>query len=243
MDSKMQDRIWWLRIALISAVVGLAVYIHGRLDSTVIRRFAGISYGHAESLWGSQWLGIPTAQNPNDAWIIQEVISDVKPDYIVEAGTARGGSAVLWATILSHVNPDGKVITIDIEDSSAQAKKLDISQRMITFMLGSSTDPKIVAKISERVKGKKTLVILDSDHHREHVLNEIKSYAPLVNVGGYLIVQDSNINGHPVYPSFGPGPMEAIETFLASNSDFHSDAGRENFLYVTMTRGYLKRLK
>jgi cephalosporin hydroxylase len=243
MGSKMQDRIWLLRIALISAIVGIAVYIHGRLDSTVIRRFAGISYGHVESLWGSQWLGIPTAQNPNDAWIIQEIISEVTPDYIVEAGTARGGSAVLWATILRHVNPDGKVITIDIEDSSAEAKKLDISQRMITFMLGSSTNPKIVAEISERVKGKKTLVILDSDHHKEHVLNEMKSYGPLVNVGGYLIVQDSNINGHPVYPTFGPGPMEAIDAFLASNSDFQPDAGREHFLYLTNPRGYLKRIK
>jgi cephalosporin hydroxylase len=243
MDTKKQERIWWLRITLVSAIIGLAVYIHGRLDSTVIRRFAVISYGHAESLWGSQWLGIPTAQNPNDAWIIQEIISNVKPDYIVEAGTAKGGSAVLWATILHHVNPEGKVITIDIEDNSTEAKKLDISQRMITFMLGSSTDPRIVTEIAERVKGKKTLVILDSDHHKEHVLNEMKSYGSLVNIGGYLIVQDSNINGHPVYPSYGPGPMEAIEAFLASNNDFQPDAGREHFLYLTNPRGYLKRIK
>jgi cephalosporin hydroxylase len=243
MISKMQDLKWSLRIGLSSAIVCIAVYIHGDLDRTVIRRFAGISYGHAESLWGSYWLRIPTAQNPNDAWIIQEIISDVTPDYIVEAGTARGGSAVLWATILRQVNPNGKVITIDIEDRSSEAKKLDISREMITFVIGSSTDPKIVAEISQRVEGRNTLVILDSDHRKEHVLNEMKSYAHLVNVGGYLIVQDSNINGHPVYPAFGPGPMEAIAEFLASNSDFQPDAGREHFLYLTNPRGYLKRIK
>src|SRR6266576_6535356 len=188
----MNDRIWILRTALISAVIGLGVYIHGRTDTVVIERFHKLSYDDAETLWRNQWLGIPTQQNPNDAWIIQEIIAEVKPDYIVEAGTFKGGSAVMWATILHEINPNGRVITIDIEDKSAEARKLDLAQKMITFMIGSSTDPTIVSGITERVKGRKTVVVLDSDHHRDHVLKEMENYSPLVNVGSYLIVQDSD---------------------------------------------------
>jgi cephalosporin hydroxylase len=87
------------------------------------------------------------------------------------------------------------------------------------------------------------LVILDSLHTREHVLSEIKAYAPLVPVGGYLIVQDSNVNGHPVYPAHGPGPMEALEEFLASTDEFVADRSRERMLLSMHPKGYLKRVK
>jgi len=40
------------------------------------------------------------------------------PDFIVETGTFRGGSAALWAMVLQQINPEGRVITIDIEDWS-----------------------------------------------------------------------------------------------------------------------------
>ena len=79
----------------------------------------------------------------------------MKPDYIVEAGTYMGGSAALWAMVLREANPAGKVFTIDIEDKSAEAKKLDIAKRMITFVIGSSTDPKIVSEISRQVRVKR----------------------------------------------------------------------------------------
>ena len=71
---------------------------------------------------------------------------------------------------------------------------------------GSSTDAKIVEEVKKRAEGKKVLVILDSDHRKDHVLNELRAYSSLVPVGGYVIVQDTNINGHPVFKEHGPGP-------------------------------------
>ena len=93
------------------------------------REFHKIAYADPNTLWRNRWLGISALQNPNDAWIIQEIIAEVKPDYIIEAGTYMGGSAVLWAMILREINPAGKVIAIDIQDRSAEARKLDIAQK------------------------------------------------------------------------------------------------------------------
>jgi len=190
----------------------------------------------------TRWLGILSQQNPNDAWIHQEIIFDVKPDFIVEAGTLHGGSAALWATILQQVNPDGRIITIDIEDKAAEAKKLPIVKRYVDFLIGSSTDPAIVAEVQKRVAGRKVLVLLDSDHRKEHVLAEMKAYAGLVSVGSYLIVQDTNVNGHPVLANFGPGPMEAVQEFLATNQQFKPDDKAERLMFTLHPKGYLKRI-
>jgi len=189
----------------------------------------------------TRWLGVLSQQNPNDAWIHQEIIVDVKPDIIVEAGTLHGGSAALWATILQQVNPNGRVITIDIEDKAAEAKKLPIVRQYVDFLIGSSTDPAIVAEVKKRVEGRKVLVILDSDHSKGHVLAEMKAYAPFVSVGSYMIVQDTNINGHPVLANFGPGPMEAVQEFLASNQQFKPDEKAERLMFTLHPKGYLKR--
>ena len=213
-------------------------------EEQVVERFHKLFYEKYQRTWKSlHWLGIPSYQNPNDAWVIQEIITETKPDFIVETGTAQGGSAVLWATVLGQVNPDGRIITIDIQDKAQQAKKLPIAQEKLEFLTGSSTDPKIVEEVKGRVRDGRVLVILDSDHTKRHVLSELAAYAPLVDVGGYIIVQDTNINGHPVLPSFGPGPMEAVEEFLERNRQFEPDWSRERLLFTMHPKGYLRRVK
>jgi cephalosporin hydroxylase len=212
-------------------------------EQEVVDRFHRLFYA-AEGTWQERtWLGIPTYQNPNDAWVHQEIIYEVKPDYIIEAGTAVGGSAILWATVLREVNRDGRVITMDIGDPSAGATGHPIWRERVEFIKGSSTDPATVARLADRVRGKRVLVILDSDHRKPHVLDELRAYAPMVNVGSYVIVQDTNVNGHPAAPDFGPGPMEALDEFLASNDQFEVDRGREALLLTLHPRGYLKRVR
>lgn len=86
------------------------------------------------------------------------------------------------------------------------------------------------------------MVILDSDHSREHVSAELRALANLVTPGSYLIVEDTNVNGHPVGLEHGPGPMEALDAFIAERRDFTIDSRREKFLLTFNPRGYLKRL-
>lgn len=189
----------------------------------------------------SRWLGIQTLQNPMDAWIIQEIIHQVRPDVIVEAGTLKGGSAALWAVILEQANPAGRVITIDITDDTRKARKLPIVQRKVDFLVGSSIDPAILAEVRQRVAGKRTLVILDSLHTRDHVLAELRAYAALVSLGSYMIVQDTGVwrprRGHPE-----GWASDAVEEFLDENDAFVADRSRERFWLTNCPGSWLKRV-
>ncbi len=185
------------------------------------------------AVFENHFIGVQTLQNPFDMWIIQELIYEVKPDYVVEAGTYYGGSSVLWALFLTTVNPEGRVITIDIEDQRLpRAKDHPIAKKQVDFLLGSSTAPEIVAQVKERVKGKRTLFILDSLHTKEHVAKELEVYAPLVTPGSYIVVQDTPV-----------GPIHAVREFVAKDDRFVSDRSRERFLITNSMEGYLKRVK
>lgn len=87
------------------------------------------------------------------------------------------------------------------------------------------------------------MVVLDSNHHYPHVRAELDAYAPIVSEDDYLIVEDTNVNGHPITPQFGPGPMEAVDDFLACNADFELDPAREKFYLTFNPRGYLRRTR
>lgn len=208
-----------------------------------IDRFIWLWAATPDGLFKNQWMGVPTRQNPFDVWITQEILYEVKPDFVVEAGTFKGGSSILWAMMLQEINPEGRVITIDIEDKRTPRAKAGMARRKVDFLLGSSTSPRIVREVTRRVKGKKVLVILDSAHTAKHVLNELRAYAPLVNMGSYVIVQDSVINGHPLPGNTGPGPWEAVHEFMQGNPEFTIDRTRERLLVTANRDGFLKRIR
>jgi cephalosporin hydroxylase len=217
--------------------------LRGR-EREVVDNFHKLWWHNQNTFRENKWLGVQTLQNPMDIWITQEIIVETKPDFIVETGTLYGGSALVWATILHQVNPNGRLITVDIEDHAQEAKELPLWKEKVDFFLGSSVTPEVVGAVRKRVEGKKVMIIFDSNHHKDHVFKELVAYSPFVQVGGYMIVQDTNLNGHPVYrQSSGPGPMEAVEEFLAVNKNFESDQGRGRLLFTFCPRGFLKRVK
>lgn len=182
------------------------------------------------------WLGVPIQKCPLDLWIYQEIIYEVKPDLIIESGTADGGSAYYLASLCDMVQK-GRVVTIDI------AAKARPQHPRITYLTGSSVSAEIYNAVRDSIKpGEQVMVILDSDHSYGHVLNELRIYALLVTAGSYLIVEDTNINGNPVFPGFGPGPMEALQQFLAENKEFVVDKSREKFFVTFFPDGFLKKL-
>jgi cephalosporin hydroxylase len=213
----------------------------GKFRRTVSDAFHVIYYSQRDhQTWkDTRFLGVPIWKNPLDLWIYQEMLHELRPDLIIETGTAFGGSALYLATLCDTLDR-GRVVSIDI----AHKDELPPAHPRITYVLGSSTDPAIAADMREAAAAAETvLVILDSDHSREHVLNELRTYAPMVTVGSYVVVEDTNLNGHPVVPDYGPGPMEGLDAFLAENRDFEIDAKREKFYFSFNPRGYLRRLR
>lgn len=206
----------------------------------IVDKFHKLYYDY--SAIGGTWnntffLGVATQKCPLDLFIYQEIIYEVRPDIIIEAGTAFGGGALYLASICDLIN-NGQVITIDIKNNHRT-----LQHKRISYLIGSSTSKQIVDQITKLTKNKeKILVILDSDHSRQHVLQELMIYSKFVTKGSYLIVEDSNVNGHPVNPDHGPGPMEAIGDFMKDNKHFIIDKTKEKFLLTFNPNGYLKKL-
>jgi cephalosporin hydroxylase len=165
------------------------------------------------------------------------MIHSLRPALIIETGTAFGGSAHYMASMCDLVG-HGKVVTIDLHPQPNRPE-----HERITYVNASSTAPDTVARIKSMVDvaGGPVVVILDSDHRMEHVAGELELYHPFVTSGSYLIVEDTNLNGHPVEPEHGPGPMEAMQAFLPSHPEFAHDSAMDKFLMTFNPKGFLKR--
>lgn len=189
----------------------------------------------------TRWLGVPILKLPSDLWMYQEIIWETRPDVIVETGTNRGGSALFFANLFDMMGTAGRVITIDI----SRCLEGHPEHPRIKFITASSTAPDTLATTRAEIKSSdRVMVTLDSDHSQAHVRRELDLYSPLVTPGCYLVVEDTNVNGHPVFRRHGPGPMEALTDFLAglSGRDFDTDLARvEKFGVTFHPRGWLRR--
>jgi cephalosporin hydroxylase len=184
------------------------------------------------------WLGTKVQKVPFDLWIYQEILYQLRPDVIVETGTADGGSALFMATICDVLGT-GRIITVDVWEREGRP----VHPR-ITYLGGSSIAPEIVGRVRDLIGDKeKVMVVLDSDHSKAHVSEELKIYHNMVSKGQYMIIEDTNVNGNPIAPDFGPGPMEAVEEFLKDNHSFEIDRSREKFYLTFSPKGYLKRIR
>lgn len=187
------------------------------------------------SVWqNTRWLGVRALKCPLDLWLYQEIIVEKRPDLILETGTFEGGSALFMAGVCELLG-HGRVITID-----ASERRCGLSHPRIECLSGDSADPGILERIRDALQpDEKVMAVLDSDHRREHVFTEMELFAQLVTEGQYLVVEDTNINGHPVAEHHGPGPKEAVEAFLRTHDEFVADVSREKFFLTFNPGGYL----
>jgi cephalosporin hydroxylase len=192
-------------------------------------------YGRSGVVMGTFWFGTHIYKCPSDLWVYQELLHMTRPDLVVETGTFSGGSALYLAS-LCELMGTGRVVTIDIDPQD----DLPVHPR-IEYVKGSSIAPEILEHVrAEAAAADRVMVILDSDHSKDHVLAELREYAPLVSEGCYLIVEDTMAG---VLPDHGPGPDEAIQEFLAENNSFEVDPECEKFLMTFQPGGYLRRKK
>lgn len=213
-------------------------------------------------------LGRPIIQYPQDMVAMQELIWKVKPDLIIEAGIAHGGSLILYAAMLSLLDYCDAVesglpldpkasprrvlgIDIDIRAHNRAAIEAHPMSHRIDMIQGSSITPEIIAQVLKvAAKYQRILVVLDSNHTHDHVLAELNAYAPLVSPGSYCVVFDTVIENMPVgYYSdrpwdVGDNPMTAVSGFLADHPEFEVDRNIEAKILITVASGgYLQRVR
>ena len=203
---------------------------------------AYVRWFHEANVWKNmQWHGIRTLKLPSDIWNYQEFIFEHCIEHVIETGTRHGGSALFFAETLAVRGGDGRVVSIDIDAVSRQLA----SHERIRFLVGDSAAPEMVARVLALLPVQRgpVFLILDSDHRRDHVLRELRAWVPMLRTGDYLVVEDTIVNGHPVRPEHGPGPLEAIAEYLdeAPGLLVHDAAREAKFGASFAARGHYRR--
>ncbi len=199
-------------------------------------------------MYEPSWLGIPIIQYPGDIIAMQELIWKVRPDLIIETGVAHGGSAVFYASMLELIGK-GRVVAIDVEIRKYNHVAIEahpLSKR-IELITGSSVDQSTIESVSAMAKKANTvLVVLDSNHSYEHVLKEMKLYAPMVTDESYMVTMDGAQGQVYDIPSGKEewredNPLRAIETFLAEYGErWEIDKRYTRFGVTSNPNGYLR---
>lgn len=197
------------------------------------------------------WMGRPIIQYPQDMIAMQELIWKIQPDLIIETGIAHGGSLVYYASLMELIGKGEIVgIDIDIRQHNREAIEAHPMFKRMTLLEGSSLSEEIVDKVRAMAKDKKTIMVsLDSNHTHEHVLEELKLYAPFVTPGSYCVVFDTIVEDMPkgMYDrpwDIGNNPKTAVWEYLKTNDDFEIDHQIDNKLLISVApEGYLKRVK
>lgn len=201
------------------------------LIKTVVELFSDLYWRHKAPWTRTTWIGQGVAKCPLDLWVYQEILTETLPDLLIETGTSIGGSALFFASVFDILNR-GHVITVD-KDSYPNQR---VHPR-ITYLVGSSIDPEIVAIIQARAHGLKVMVALDSLHTYTHVKAELAAYAGLVSPGCYLVVEDTNVDESWAKPA----AHAAADEFVKDNPDYEVDIRREAHLLTFNPGGWIRR--
>ncbi len=201
-------------------------------------------------MYEPRWLGMPIIQFPEDIVAMQELLWEVRPDYIVECGVAHGGSGIFYAS-LCELMGHGQVLGIDVEirPKNREAIQLHPLSHRVELIEGSSVDQSIVNKVRDRVRSAKSvLVVLDSNHSCEHVSKELEFYSELVTVGSYIVAMDG-AQAHVWDIPRGKKewkkdhPLMAIDGFLKAHEEFEVDPRYTRLCVTSNPRGFLRRLR
>jgi cephalosporin hydroxylase len=200
------------------------------------------------------WAGVPIMQYPSDLMVMQELIFSLEPDYIVEVGIAFGGMTLFYQGMMQLLGITvDNVISVD-NDIRPHAREVFSTQNGYQIE-GSSTDIEVLNRVRNYIAqddwaNRTVLVSLDSNHTHEHVLQELKLYSPLVSIGSYIVVFDTEIEEywHCMNQDrpwgVGNNPSTAVQEFLKTNDDFIVDKEIEGRAIITSAPGgWLRRVK
>lgn len=221
-------------------------------DKALDALYAADAYDYSY-LW--TWMGVPIIQLPADVMATQEVVWSTKPDVIIETGVARGGSVLFMASLLEMIGK-GQVLGVDVDIRPHNRDSIErhpMSKR-VTLIEGSSVASETVARVRANIpEGASVMVVLDSDHSLDHVLAELRAYAPLVTPGCYLVVADTLLGyvdekrasqRRSQILSMGNEPLAAVSAYMDESDRFELDQViNGKLIFSSSPGGYLRCTK
>jgi len=180
-----------------------------------------------------RYRGVPIWKNVLDLWVYQEIIHRTSPAAVVEIGTKHGGSLLWFSDVMRNVG--GRVVSVDLVRPD-----LELPDNAV-FVEGNSVDPGTVDEVRRACADDRAMVVADSDHRAEHVLEELRVYSPLVAEGCYYVVEDGIVDAMR-WERYCPGPAVAVQRFLAECDEFEADPHCEKFILTYNPGSFLRRV-
>ena len=202
-----------------------------------------LRWAFTETVWRNlpwrhtTWLGEPVHTAPTDLLAYQEILSRVRPDWVVEIGASDAGRAGFLASICELIGR-GRVLSLRSQEMADPA-----SHPRLDVLVGPPLEPDLHRQIHELVGSGNAVVVLGACADRTATARQFEAYADLVGVGSYVVVTDTIVNGRPVWPSFGPGPFEAVKQILNLHGEFVPDPDMEKYALSFNPGGYLRRVR
>jgi cephalosporin hydroxylase len=202
-----------------------------------------LRWAFTEAVWQNlpwrhtTWLGEPIHTAPTDLLAYQEILSRVRPDWVVEIGASDEGRAQFLASICVLIG-HGQVLSLRNPDAPEPAPHTRLHS-----CTGPPLEPATRRQVHELVGTGNAVVLLGACTDRATTAQQFEAYADLVGVGSYVVVTDTVVNGRPVWPSFGPGPFEAIKQILNFHEEFVPDPAMEKYALSFNPGGFLRRVR
>jgi cephalosporin hydroxylase len=196
------------------------------------------AFWHSLAWRETTWLGKPVYKAPTDLFVYQELLARVRPDWVIETGTVGGGRALFLASICDLLD-HGQVVSVD-----ARLPENGPRHPRLSYVEGMPHETETVRKVIEIVGDQpNAMVILGSCGSHMRMIEEFEAYQRMVPAGSYVVMEETIVNGHPVWPGFGGGPMEAVKRILAAHGDFAVDPKMEKYALTFNPLGFLKRTR
>lgn len=159
----------------------------------------------AMNFGGGGYMTVRTLQIPAEITQLAKAVQAIKPKIIVEIGTARGGTLLIWSYLASK-----RVITCDLNDMSLQRPLFSQfpppgSNCQVTLLSGNSHEASFKARLAQELNGEKAdFMFIDGDHTESGVEADYNDYKEFVRPGGLIafhdIVEKQPFTTNQVYP-------------------------------------------
>ena len=180
---------------------------------------------------GNTWGGHKIVKFPSDCMAMQMLLCRCRPQVLVELGTQYGGSAFFFSAFVEGI------VSVDVSEIAGRP----VSPR-ITYLTGDSASRAVFDQVKALVGGRSCSVVIDSNHHAEHVDKELELYAPLVSPGQALIMEDTLVDVLD-FRKFraGGGPLRSLAKYMPQHPELELAADIEPYLTTNFFGYWVKK--